>query len=259
MSSSPIQILVVDDEPDLCILSKEFLDIQGEIIVDTAYSVKEARSALTNKRYNVIVSDYQMADEDGIQFLKSLRLKGDNTPFILFTGKGREEVVIEALNNGADAYLQKGGMPRPMYAELEHRIRAAAAKRLADDENAKTLSILESTMESTADGILVVDGKGGIVLFNKVFKKMWGIPEEIIRKKDDNIALDFVLDQLSDPDGFMKTVKDLYGSPEKISFEILELKDGRVFERYSQPQRIGDSISGRVWSFRDVTDQRRMN
>ena len=259
MSLFPIRILVVDDEPELCILSKEFLDIPGEINVDIAYSVKEARNALANVRYQVIVSDYQMAGEDGIQFLKSLRSKGDNTPFILFTGKGREEVVIEALNNGADAYLQKGGMPRPMYAELEHRIRAAAAKRLADEENARTLSILESTMESTADGILVADGKGGIVLFNKIFKKMWGIPEDIIQTKDDDLVLNFVINQLKEPDKFIRTVRDLYSVPSKISFDVLELNDGRVFERYSQPQRIGESVSGRVWSFRDITDQRKMH
>ena len=259
MSLSPIRILVVDDEPELCMLSKEFLEIPGEISVDIAYSVKEARNALANVRYHVIVSDYQMAGEDGIQFLISLRSRGDNTPFILFTGKGREEVVIEALNNGADAYLQKGGMPRPMYAELEHRIRAAAAKRLADEENARTLSILESTMESTADGILVADGKGGIVLFNNIFKKMWNIPEDIIQTSDDDIALNFVLNQLQEPDKFIRMVRELYSAPNKISFDVLELNDGRVFERYSQPQRIGESVSGRVWSFRDVTEQRKMN
>ncbi|MGD0817631.1 MAG: response regulator [Methanomassiliicoccales archaeon] len=164
--------MVVDDEPELCTLSKEFLEIPGDIDVDVAYSVKEARQALGKKSYHVIVSDYQMPGEDGIQFLKSLRSQGNGTPFILFTGKGREEIVIEALNNGADAYLQKGGMPRPMYAELDHRIRAAAGKHRAEKEIARTLSILESIMESTADGILVADGKGRIVFFNKIFNQM---------------------------------------------------------------------------------------
>jgi PAS domain S-box-containing protein len=75
-----------------------------------------------------------MPVEDGLQFLKSLRASGNQIPFILFTGKGREEVVIEALNNGADSYLQKGGMPAPMYVELQHRIRTAVRKRQADLE-----------------------------------------------------------------------------------------------------------------------------
>ena len=258
VSSFPIRILVVDDEPDLCDLSLEFLEFPGEIEVETANSVREARNALARKQYHVIVSDHQMPAEDGIQFLKSLRSAGDSTPFILFTGKGREEVAIEALNNGADAYLQKGGMPRPMYTELQHRIRAAAGKRQAEEEVACTLSILESTMESTADGILVVDGKGGIVLFNKIFMQMWGIPDDIIATKDDGAALNYVLDQIKEPEKFIKIVRELYGAPEKTSLDILELKDGRVFERYSQPKRIGDSVSGRVWSFRDITEQKRI-
>lgn len=258
MLSSPIQVLVVDDEPDLCSLSKEFLSIPGEIDVDLACSVNEARKALRDKSYHVIVSDYQMAGEDGVQFLKSLRVEGNTTPFILFTGKGREEVAIEALNSGADGYLQKGGMPRPMYTELEHRIRAAAAKRLGEEEIARTLSMLESTMESTADGILVVDGKGRIVLFNKVFRKMWGISEEIIQARDDEAAIRSVLDQLKEPEYFISSTREIYADPERTSFDVIELRDGRVFERYSQPQRIGDMVSGRVWSFRDVTVNKKM-
>ena len=106
----------------------------GDIEVHTVNSVAEARTAVSAFRYDAIVSDYQMPGEDGIQFLKSLRASGDQIPFILFTGKGREEVVIEALNNGADSYLQKGGMPSPMYVELKHRIRTAVRKRQADKE-----------------------------------------------------------------------------------------------------------------------------
>ncbi len=134
MSPLLIRVLAVDDEPELGYLSKEFLERPGDIKVDIFTSVAEARTALLEIRYDAIVSDYQMPSEDGIQFLRSLRALGDQTPFILFTGKGREEVVIEALNNGADSYLQKGGMPAPMYVELEHRIRTAVCKRQADKE-----------------------------------------------------------------------------------------------------------------------------
>jgi PAS domain S-box-containing protein len=134
MTSSRIRVLAVDDEPDLGFLCKEFLETSGEIQVDNVTSVAKAREALLGQKYDAIVSDYQMPVEDGIQFLKSLRASGDLIPFILFTGKGREEVVIEALNNGADSYLQKGGMPAPMYVELEHRVRTAVRKRQADKE-----------------------------------------------------------------------------------------------------------------------------
>jgi len=108
-------------------------------------------------------------------------------------------------------------------------------------------------MESTADGILVADGKGGIVRFNGKFVEMWRIPAPVLAANDDNVAITFVLDQLKDPESFVATVRGLYGTPEKVSFDTLELKDGRTFERYSQPQRVGDAVEGRVWSFRDVT------
>lgn len=133
MPSPSILILAVDDEPDLCALTKEFLEMGGEIEVDSACSVSEAKLALAKKNYDAILSDYQMPDEDGIKFLKTLRAVGNRTPFILFTGKGREEVVIEALNNGADAYLQKGTKPVPQYAELEHRIRTLVQHHRAEE------------------------------------------------------------------------------------------------------------------------------
>jgi PAS domain S-box-containing protein len=131
-------------------------------------------------------------------------------------------------------------------------------RKVVEEEIVRTLSILKSTMESTADGILVADGKGGIVLFNVKFKEMWGIPEAVIVSKNDDTALSFVLDQLKEPEIFLRSVQDLYKTPEKTSFDLLELKDGRVFERYSQPQRIGDAVSGRVFSFRDISERKRV-
>ena len=133
MSSTPIPILVVDDEPDVCALSKQFLELSGELRADTTSTVREARILLSENRYEAIISDYQMVQEDGIQFLKSLRAEGDRTPFILFTGKGREEVVIEALNNGADAYIQKGGTTVPQYTELRHRIVSLVRRQRAEE------------------------------------------------------------------------------------------------------------------------------
>jgi two-component system cell cycle sensor histidine kinase/response regulator CckA len=129
-------------------------------------------------------------------------------------------------------------------------------ERLAEEEIARTLSLLASTMESTADGILVADGAGGIVRFNERFREIWAIPEDIVAARDDNAALAFVVNQLKEPEAFLKSVRDLYGDPSATSFDVLEFKDGRVVERYSQPHRVGDEIVGRVWSFRDVTTRR---
>jgi len=128
-----IEILYVDDEKALLEIGKEFLERSRELHVDTANSVPMALKKLGLRRYDAIVSDYQMPGTDGLQFLKSLRSSGKTVPFILFTGKGREEVVIEALNSGADFYLQKGGMPEAQYRELEHSIKAAVQRHSAEE------------------------------------------------------------------------------------------------------------------------------
>jgi len=129
-------------------------------------------------------------------------------------------------------------------------------RKTTEEKLSDTLSLLSATIESTADGILVVDKEGKMVIFNQKFLQMWHIPHPVIETREDNETLSFVLEQLKDPEEFLKRVKELYDHPEAVSFDVLEFKDGRVFERYSHPQKIGDLITGRVWSFRDVTKRK---
>lgn len=136
---------------------------------------------------------------------------------------------------------------------LQATVRDITDRKRAENEIKKSLSLLRSTLESTADGILVVDHDERITALNQRFMDLWRIPEDIIESSDDDRALAFVLDQLVNPEAFLKKVKELYAEPEMESFDTLEFKDGRVFERYSGPQLIANEIVGRVWSFRDVT------
>ncbi len=122
---------------------------------------------------------------------------------------------------------------------------------------AASLSLVQATLESTADGILVVDSFGRIVSFNQKFLTMWRMPERVAASGHDKALLAQVVEQLKDPEAFMARVRQVYATPALESFDLLEFKDGRVFERFSMPQRIGGQIVGRVWSFRDVTDRRK--
>lgn len=131
------------------------------------------------------------------------------------------------------------------------------ARVAAERELNETLSLLTATLDSTADGILVVDGAGRIASFNRRFIEMWQLSESILATRDDAAVLAFVMDQLSGPEAFVAKVGELYASPEAESHDTLEFKDGRVFERYSRPQRVDGEVVGRVWSFRDVTERKR--
>jgi PAS domain S-box-containing protein len=130
-------------------------------------------------------------------------------------------------------------------------------RQRAERDLRETLSLLNATFESTADGILVVDLTGRIVSFNRMFAELWRVPDSILEAKDDAQVIAFVLEQLADPQGFLSKVRDLYARPDASSFDVLAFKDGRIFERFSQPQRIAGKSVGRVWSFRDVTESKR--
>jgi len=129
-------------------------------------------------------------------------------------------------------------------------------RKRAEAELEQSVSTLHATLEATADGILVVDRQGKIVNFNRRFTEMWHIPDDIMRSRDNNQALGFVLDQLADPDAFMTRVDELYSQLDVESFDTLLFKDGRVFERYSRPQLVAGEKVGRVWSFRDITERK---
>src|SRR5213594_1379426 len=126
----------------------------------------------------------------------------------------------------------------------------------AEVDHRKSLSLLRATLESTADGVLVVDNLGKISTHNQQFAEMWRLPPQILASGKDEDALNFVLDQLKDPEQFRDKVNALYSYPGRESFDTIEFKDGRIFERYSRPQLVEGQTIGRVWSFRDVTEHR---
>ena len=128
----------------------------------------------------------------------------------------------------------------------------------ANTELTRTTSLLRATLEATADGLLVVDRSGKVAARNARFLSLWSMPADVAESDDDQRLLDSAKNQLEDPASFFERVRALYAAPEAESFDVLRFKDGRVFERYSVPQKVGDEVVGRVWSFRDVTDRERL-
>jgi PAS domain S-box-containing protein len=151
-----IAVLLVDDEPGLTGITRRFLERSGECQVDIANSAVDAIELLKKVNYDAVVSDYLMPDMDGITFLKTVRSDNTTIPFIVFTGKGREEVVIEALNNGADFYLQKGGDPAAQFTELLSMIRKGVDQRRAQRELYEKNHILDAILAASPHGIALV-------------------------------------------------------------------------------------------------------
>jgi len=119
----------------------------------------------------------------------------------------------------------------------------------------ESLSLLEATLEATADGILVTGTTGRIKDFNKRFQDLWRIPDSVLESHSDEEALSWVSSRLRDPAAFLASVREFYDRPDTEDSDVLEFRDGSVIERFSKPQVLGNQVVGRVWSFRDVTDR----
>ncbi|MCP1661630.1 MULTISPECIES: PAS domain S-box protein [Methanocalculus] len=165
--SMPISILYVDEEPALLELGKLFLEMEDTFCVTTCTTAKEALDYHLREPFDVIISDYEMPEMNGIDFLQQLRGASDQTPFIILTGKSREEVAICALNSGADLYFQKTTDPKVQFAELSHAIRIVVGKRrseLAEFRNGKLLkeakSLRLSILEAIPDILIRCDAEG---------------------------------------------------------------------------------------------------
>jgi PAS domain S-box-containing protein len=173
-----IRVLHVDDELGLLKVAKQCLELQGPFHVETATSVEEALSKLKEEEYDAVVSDYQMPGKDGLEFLEMLRKNGNTIPFIMFTGKGREEVAVKAWGLGADHYVNKTGDPETVYCELAHCLRSTVEKRFAEAQMKETVQKLQTIYQNAVEGITYVDAEENIVFANKAFADMVGYEQD---------------------------------------------------------------------------------
>ncbi|MEA2033969.1 MAG: PAS domain S-box protein [Euryarchaeota archaeon] len=171
-----INVLYVDDEPELLNITKLFLEKKSHFNVATALSAEEAFDEIKNRSFDAIISDYEMPEMDGIEFLKELRAGGCDIPFIIFTGKGREDIVIDAINSGADFYLQKGGNPTAQFAELMHKIKQSVKSRQYEEKH-------RAIFDSTGTAMTILKEDHTISLVNAEFEKLSGYSKDEIEGK----------------------------------------------------------------------------
>ncbi len=175
-----ISVLYVDDEPALLDIMKTVLERSGLFTVATTKDASDALRMLDLHRYDAIVSDYQMPGMDGIELLKIVRDRFGSIPFILFTGKGREEVVIEAINNGADFYLQKGGDMKSQYTELSNKIQYAVSRRRVELDLRESEERYRNVVEDQTELICRFLPDGTHVFVNEAYCRYFGISREEI-------------------------------------------------------------------------------
>jgi len=221
-----ISVLFVDDEPALLEITRLYLEKSGSISVKTCRSALEALGILKNRQFDVIVSDYEMPLMDGIMFLKILRAEGNMTPFLIFTGKGREHVVIEALNNGADYYLQKGGDPKSQFTELSHMIEQVVQKKRTEENLAESEKLLVEIINFLPDATFAIDTKGTVISWNKAIEDLSGVKgEDMIGKGNYEYAIPF------------------YGTRRPVLIDLIIAPDDEIRRRYySVLKREGDTL-----------------
>lgn len=165
--SCVITILFVDDEEAIRSLIKHFLEISGDLTVETAPSAEMAIGMMKETIYDAIVCDYEMpGGMDGIGFLTLLRNEGNQIPFLIFTGRGQEEVAIDAINHGADFYIQKGESPRAQFADLVQKIGQAVQRRRTENALRESEKNYRNLLESLPDLILTTDRNGIVISLN---------------------------------------------------------------------------------------------
>ncbi|MDD1719483.1 MAG: PAS domain S-box protein, partial [Methanoregulaceae archaeon] len=251
-----ISVLLVDDEPGLLDVSRIYLGRDGEYEVSCSSSGPEAISLLDKGHFDAIVSDYQMPGMDGIELLKQLRSNGNQIPFIIFTGRGREHVVIEAMNHGADFFLQKGGDPKAQFADLKNAIRVAVQRRRAEQALLQSEAMYRSIVENTGTACAIIEGDTTISLVNAYFAHISGYSREEIEGRMSWTS--FVSpDDLARMKKYHSARRKANGrAPRNYEFGFVN-RNGRIREMTITVGIIPGTTKS-VASFLDITDRKKM-
>lgn len=252
---SSIRVLHVDDQPDLPELAKTFLEREEpRFDVVTATRPEQAEEAIEQNNLDCVVSDYDMPGKNGLELLRSVREANNDIPFILFTGKGSEEVASDAISAGVTEYLQKG-VDSSQYTVLANRIRNAVEKHQAEQEAAETRETLELIAEKSDDILYMFTGDWSELIFiNSAYERIYGGSIEELRANPESFLRQIHPDDQEKARESMKKLSS--GEPDEIEYRVT-LPDGeeRVIHGESEPIRDEDGEVSRIVGFvRDITE-----
>ncbi|TFG88902.1 MAG: response regulator [Candidatus Atribacteria bacterium] len=210
-----LSVLLIDDEPALLEVLKLFSERSLEMSVHTAQSATEALRILPEKTFDAIIVDYDMPEINGIEFLKILRSEGDTTPVIIFTGVGHERTAIEAINNGANFFLQKGEDPQMQFRELITMVKTAVERTYIGKNLGTTRRIISDMVNFYSDPCFAIDREGKVVAWNDALEQLTDTPASAMLEKGDYLyAIPFfgtrrkmLVDLIFEPDDEIKRQK----------------------------------------------------
>jgi PAS domain S-box-containing protein len=266
-----IKVLYVDDEPVLLEIAKIFLEKTQEFSIDVTTSVHDIINSEKLKSYDAIISDYQMAGMDGITFLKHIHAEFGDIPFIIFTGKGREDVVIAALNNGADYYVNKGIDPRSRFDELSANIKKAVRKRQEREAIKKSERRLSDIINFLPDATFAIDLDGKVIAWNKAMEEMTGVHKTTIIGEGDHIyslpfygirrpmLIDLILKKDKETDEKYPSIHQQDNKLiSEMYFPMLYGRNGAFLWFIASPlYDANGNIIGAIESLRDITENKR--
>jgi signal transduction histidine kinase/CheY-like chemotaxis protein len=258
---SPLNILIVEDSPDDAEMVVAELRRAGFNPTWKRVETESDFLAGIQTRPDIILSDYSMPQFTGLRAAELLRKSSLDIPFILISGTVGEDVAVEAMKHGATDYLLKDRITR-----LGSAVDQALAQKQLRDEHRETeeelrwkTAFLEAQVDSSPDGLLVVDSNGKKILQNQRMNEIFDIPQHIAESPDDETQIQFVASQIKNPAQFTSRVRHLYAHPDEIGRDEIELTNGIILDRYSAPVRDkAGKYYGRIWAFRDITENRRL-
>ena len=292
MKEKTIEILLVEDDHGYAKLVTEMTkSVKGaNIVVSYAPLIMEAISVLAEKKIDLVLLDLTLPDSEGIDTF--LRLKGvvPEIPIVVLTGREDEGLALFLRETGCAGLSLQGGNAPPLlirslryaierkrsqealkkaYDLLEQRVEERTTdlvhtneqlkkemqeKRRAEESLRESEKLFRATIESTGDGIFVVNENGQVTHKNARFAELWRIPEDVLATKDDDDLLAFLYKHLEDAPSFLAKARELAHTT-KPSYDILTTIEGKIFERHTNPLTRDGKYAGRVWNFRDVTDR----